>query len=79
MTAFLPLCGNVLYSEFANIAQPLGSHHSGLFVGKVLAAFIPSNGQEGWAEAEIVLCCLVLPACGNEGTSTPGKWYPLEG
>lgn len=58
--------------SLAHVAQPLGSHHSGLCVGGVLAAFISSNGQEGWAQTEMpVLRCWVLPACGNEETSTP--------
>lgn len=49
--------------SLAHVAQPLGSHHSGLCVGGALAAFISSNGQEGWAQAETpVLRCRVLPA-----------------
>lgn len=59
------------YSKVAHVAQPLGSHHSGLCVGRVLAAFISSDGHGGRAEAEmLVLHCPVLPAHGNEGAST---------
>lgn len=51
------------YREFAHITQPPGARHSGLHVGRALAAFISSKGQEGPCRGlrKRLLCCPILP------------------